>query len=158
MKRHKALIKLSHDHHQGLMLAQLIKLGAPEYKGLPKDSMGKMNYTIKSFNVELKIHFENEENILFPLLKGKSSQTDSLILKLLEDHVYIVRKIVSLKADEQLEDELDLIGKRLERHIRIEERELFQLAQSILNDDELNEIEEKINQSRSGIENKCSTN
>ena len=43
MKRHKALIPLSHDHHLLLLLAQLIKKNAPDYKGLPKDLKEKLS-------------------------------------------------------------------------------------------------------------------
>ena len=63
MKRHTALIPLSQDHHHGLLLAQLIKKNAPEYKGLPKDLIGKMNYTNDIYNTELEHHFEDEEKL-----------------------------------------------------------------------------------------------
>ena len=61
MKRHKALIPLSHDHHHGLLLPQLIKKNAPDYKGLPKDLEGKINYTLETYNSSLKNHFDDEE-------------------------------------------------------------------------------------------------
>ena len=61
MKRHKSLIPLSQDHHNGLMLAQLLKEGAPEYRGLPKDTDGKVNYLNRNLKQELGPHFENED-------------------------------------------------------------------------------------------------
>jgi len=41
IKRDKALHILSHDHHHGLILAQLIKKGSPQYKNLPNTTEGK---------------------------------------------------------------------------------------------------------------------
>ena len=89
MKRHKGLIPLSQDHHHGLMLAQLIKKGAPEYKGLPTDLIGKVNYVKESWEKELKLHFENEENILFPFVKSKDEVIDTLIDDILDEHKHI---------------------------------------------------------------------
>lgn len=71
MKRHKCLVALSHDHHHGLMLAQLIKKGAPEYKDLPKDLYSKIKYTKNSWENELKLHFENEEKNTIPFCERK---------------------------------------------------------------------------------------
>ena len=80
MKRHKALIPLSHDHHHGLLLAQLIKKNAPDYKGLPKDLNGKIKYTIDIYNSSLKQHFDDEEKILFPAVTGKDALLDKFNL------------------------------------------------------------------------------
>ena len=41
MKRHEALAPLSREHHGTLILAQLLKKGAPVYKGLPDTDTGK---------------------------------------------------------------------------------------------------------------------
>ncbi len=74
MKRHPALYPLSHDHHQGLILAQQLKKGAPQYKGMPSTLEEKKNYTISFYNNELKKHFYDEEKILFPLCKRKTHE------------------------------------------------------------------------------------
>lgn len=47
------------------MLAQLLKLNATAYQGLPTDTVGKMSYAKERFEVDLKKHFEDEEKILF---------------------------------------------------------------------------------------------
>ena len=82
MKRHKSLYPLSHDHHQGLILAQLIKKNAPKYKNLPDTIDGKTEYTINFYNVELVKHFRHEEEILFAAAKGKNENIDSLITEI----------------------------------------------------------------------------
>ena len=143
MKRHKSIIALSHDHHHGLMLAQLIKKNAPEYKGLPTDLIGKVNHVKDSWEKELNLHFENEENILFPFVKGKDEEIDKLIEEVLEEHKLIESLVKKLDTHSDIESTLDQLGKALESHIRKEERELFQKIQLSFGE-ELNKLEGKI--------------
>ena len=143
MKRHKSLIPLSQDHHNGLMLAQLIKKGAPEYKDLPKDIDGKISYTLNVWHNELKFHFKNEENVLFPAVSGKSQEIDILINELNNEHSLIELKIIELNDPTDSEKQLDDLGNLLELHIRKEERILFEKIQSILHN-ELTDLEGKI--------------
>lgn len=148
MKRHSALVPLSQDHHKGLLLAQLIKKNAPEYKGLPADLIGKMNYAKEIYTDELEHHFKDEEQIVFPFLTGKNKDVDALISEILNEHVILKEKILSLNENPDLSDELDEIGKILEEHVRKEERILFEKAQVLLNDEELMLIENKFNDTR----------
>lgn len=157
MKRHKALILLSHDHHKGLLLAQLLKKNAPEYKGLPKDPVGKMNYAVEAFKSDLTIHFKDEEQILFPLLTGKSQEINSFINELLDEHKQIANGITDLKESKDLIMQLDEIGVLLEKHIRKEERILFQKAQKILSVNQLGMIEMAIEKSRENFQRMCLT-
>ena len=143
MKRHKSIIALSHDHHHGLMLAQLIKKGAPEYKGLPTDLAGKVNHVKESWEKDLKLHFENEEKILFPFVKGKDKEIDKLIEEILEEHKLIESLVKNLDTHSDIESLLDHLGKTLENHIRKEERELFHKIQMSFGE-ELNKLEGKI--------------
>ncbi|WP_337865523.1 hemerythrin domain-containing protein [Ignavibacterium sp.] len=97
MERHKALIVLSRDHQKGLMLAQLLKEDARPYKGLPTDLPGKMNYAKETFHSDLSKHFEDEEKILFPFVKGKDLNCDKLIDELLDEHHSLSTNILNLK-------------------------------------------------------------
>jgi hemerythrin-like domain-containing protein len=157
MKRHTALILLSHDHHKGLLLAQLLKKNAPAYKGLPSDPDGKMNYAVEAFKSDLTIHFKDEEEILFPLLRSKTSELEELIGELLHEHKIIEDGITSLKQSDELVKQLDEIGMMLEKHIRKEERILFQKAQSVLSEVELINIESGIQKSRENFQRVCLT-
>lgn len=148
MKRHPALIPLSHDHHHGLLLAQLLKRNAPEYHGLPKDLSGKMNFAKEMFYKELEHHFKDEEEFVFPYLRGKDVELDNLISEILGEHTILKEKILSLNDNPNLIDQLDEIGSILSEHIRKEERVLFEKAQTILNDEELKMIENKFDESR----------
>lgn len=149
MKRHSALIPLSQDHHHGLLLAQLLKRNAPEYHGLPKDLPGKLNFAKEMFHKELEHHFRDEEELVFPYLKGKDVELDNLISEILSEHIILKEKILSLNDNPNLIDQLDEIGNILSEHIRKEERVLFEKAQEILNDEELKLIENKFDESRS---------
>lgn len=148
MKRHPSLYTLSHDHHQGLILAQQLKRGAPQYKGMPSSLDGKKEYTISFYKVDLKNHFLDEEEILFPAAKNKNTVIDELIAEVISEHRKMETLIVELEKTDQLENVLDELGHLLEKHIRKEERELFMELENVLSEDELRVISEKINQSR----------
>lgn len=152
MKRHKSIIPLSHDHYHGLMLAQLIKKGAPKYESLPTDLIGKAKHVKVSWEQELKQHFDNEEQILFPFVQGKNDEIDVLIEEVLVEHVKIKLLIDELDSTDNLESTLDNLGVLLEKHIRKEERVLFAKIQDTFNL-ELDELEGKI----IAVKDNCST-
>ncbi len=144
MKRHPALHTLSHDHHQGLILAQQLKKGAPQYKGMPSTLEGKKEYTLSFYKTELAKHFEDEEKILFPFVKSKNEDVDNLIVEIISEHRKMESLIKDLEKTDQLENVLDELGWLLEKHIRKEERELFVEIEKVLSDDELKIIGTKL--------------
>ena len=148
IKRDKALHILSHDHHHGLILAQLIKKGSPQYKNLPNTTEGKKDYSIKFYYDELVKHFEDEEYILFPVVIGKDDEIDNLVEKIITEHKKIKQLVNQLESDEDVENTLNELGNILESHIRKEERDLFMKIQKILNEDELTTLEKQLTGSR----------
>jgi iron-sulfur cluster repair protein YtfE (RIC family) len=148
MKRHPSLYTLSHDHHQGLILAQQLKKGAPQYKGMPSTLDGKKEYTISFYNTELVKHFQDEEEMLFPAVKNKNAVVDKLIAEVISEHRKMEVLIRDLEKTDQLENVLDELGWLLEKHIRKEERELFIEIEKVSTDDELKIVSEEISQSR----------
>lgn len=144
MKRNKALIPLSHDHHLGLLLAQLIQKSTPDYKGLPKDLDGKIKYTIDVYNSLLKKHFEDEEKILFPVIMGKNKLLENLVYEIINEHRLLEKFITELTTTKNQFELLDKIGKILNDHIRKKERDLFPKAQEVLTEIELSEIEKEL--------------
>ena len=147
MKRHKALYSLSHEHHNGLMLAQLVKANSPEYKGLPKTIEDKKHYAVKFFEENLIPHFKKEEDIFFPSARGKSEKIEKLVEELIQQPNKIDSLIEIIKSSAQPEVELDELGKLLESHIRKEERELFQLVQKVFSADELEKLDRDLGSS-----------
>lgn len=150
MKRHPALIPLSHDHHHGLLLAQLIKKNAPEYKGMPNDIEGKVKYVQNAWENELTKHFEHEEKILFPISRGKDEEVDKLIDEIIQEHALIKKIVESLSDKTGIVDKLDKLGRTLENHIRKEERVLFLKIQEVLSDIELKRLEGAIKPVKNG--------
>ncbi len=148
IKRHKALHILSHDHHHGLILAQLIKKGSPQYKSLPNTIDGKKDYSIRFYNDELIKHFEDEEKILFPFVNGKDDEIDNLIEEIIIEHKKMKQLVNQLESGEDVENTLDEFGSILESHIRKEERDLFMKIQEILTEEELTDLEKQLTGSR----------
>jgi len=148
LKRHNALHILSHDHHQGLILAQLIKKDSPHYKKLPHTTEGKKDFTIRFYNYELIKHFEDEEKILFSFVKGKDNDIDKLIEEIITEHKKIRQLINQLEPGEDVENTMDELGHILESHIRKEERNLFGKIQEVLSEDQLAALENQLSESR----------
>ncbi|MDD3558575.1 MAG: hemerythrin domain-containing protein [Melioribacteraceae bacterium] len=143
MKRHNALIPLSHDHHHGLLLSQLLKKDAPKYKGLPDSTQGKIDYLDNAYKTELIPHFKNEEEILFPFVRGKDANLDALIDEVLEQHIRIEQLYAQVKTSGDKILAMNDFALLLDQHIRLEEREVFPLIQELF-DDQLEELNGKI--------------
>ncbi|HEY7750902.1 MAG TPA: hemerythrin domain-containing protein [Ignavibacteriaceae bacterium] len=148
MKRNPALYTLSHDHHQGLILAQQLKKGAPQYKGMPSTLEDKKEYTLSFYKTELVKHFQDEEEILFPAVKNRNDELDKRITEIISEHRKMESLIKDMEKTDQLENVLDELGHLLERHIRKEERELFMEIETVLTADELKIISDKLDDSR----------
>jgi iron-sulfur cluster repair protein YtfE (RIC family) len=148
VKRHPALYILSHDHHQGLILAQQLKKGAPQYKGMPSTLDGKKDYAISFYKTELVKHFEDEEKILFPSIFNRNDETDRLVKEIISEHRKIESLIDDLRRKNDVADLLDELGVLLDNHIRKEERILFPKIEEILSDEELANIRDRLLLSR----------
>lgn len=128
MKRHEALIPLSKEHHDGLILARLLQKDAPAYKGLPTDDEGKAAYAIEVFNKILQQHFATENDIL-EAIKNTNPDIDKLAAEITNEHVQLTSAFLHINQSSNLQDALDALGINLEQHIRKEERVLFPLIQ-----------------------------
>ena len=148
MKRHPALYQLSHDHHQGLILAQQLKKGTPQYKGMPSTLEGKKEYAISFYRTELVKHFEDEEKILFPSVIKRDDEVDKLIEEVISEHRKMESLVKDLMRKSDVTDLLDELGRLLEKHIRKEERKLFPKIEEILSEGELKTIGKKLISSR----------
>ncbi len=121
MKRHPALVPLSHDHHHALVHARrLQEEGTPAARDF-----------LRFFASETTRHFREEEELVFPLLYA--DEPESLRVVLLQ-HQQLRALAKRLRSGEDVAAEL---GALLEAHIRIEERDLFELIQRVVPEDEL---------------------
>ena len=133
---------LSREHHGALILAQLLKNGAPAYKGLPADLNSKADYAIRFYRDKLIKHFDEEEQSVIKKIKGINVDLDKLGSEIVEEHVRLKSSFESIKDSDDLATHLDKLGCALEKHIRKEERQFFPLIQELCGEKLLSEIEQ----------------
>ncbi len=136
IKRHPALVSFSKEHHFGLLLVWKIRQGL-DFSVSP-DRIAR--YILYFFDVDLKSHFRDEETFLFPCLPAG----DSLRVQAESEHARIyglVQEIAAAPGDAIL---LRSFAEMLEKHIRFEERILFNHLQSHLGAEELEEISKRL--------------
>jgi len=130
MPRHSTLIPLSHDHHEGLLIALRLKKGGPAStndKLWPTDLKQQIRSLAFFFERELLPHFNLEEEILFPVAVS-IEELQPLVEKLLVQHQQMrsaIGNISQLRDEDDLKKALTDFGALLESHVRTEERELF---------------------------------
>jgi hemerythrin-like domain-containing protein len=125
VKRHPHLQPLSDDHHTALVLARRMRRAAEE-AGDPAGLAKTWEDARASFARELAPHFRVEEEQLFPPL-ADAGET-ALVARAREDHACLRQLIGSAPTAANAV----AFGKRLHRHVRFEERELFPRAEAIL--------------------------
>jgi iron-sulfur cluster repair protein YtfE (RIC family) len=127
IKRNSALLPLSHDHHQALLVSWKIRTGLR--KAIEPQRIKKFcDFFYKS---HLARHFKLEEEYIFPIL-GAGHE---LIAKALADHHKLSELFTQTQDDVNT---LTRIEKELEEHIRFEERILFDEIQKIATEEQLN--------------------
>lgn len=139
MKRIEALAPLSREHHDSLILAQLLKKGAPAYKDMPADEEGKISYARQQFEREIKTHFEKEE-LMLDKVKDCNEAISRLADEIRNEHKELAALFLSLDSEMNRVERMDELGRVLEDHIRKEERVLFPLLQQHCSADLLQEI------------------
>ncbi|MDP4192289.1 MAG: hemerythrin domain-containing protein [Bacteroidota bacterium] len=147
MKRNKTLIPLSHDHHHGLLLAQMLRKNALEYRTLPNLPDQKAKYAIDFFYSDLIKHFRLEEDILYPFVKGLDRSLDEMFIEIISEHKKIEEYINKLKNNNEIIeiiDIMDTLGKLLESHIRKEEKIVFPKIELVLGEEKLRQLDVEI--------------
>jgi len=136
MKRAPELRDLSEDHHYGLVLALKAKrAGAGEGDLSSADVWTEVE---ARFRAELEPHFQIEESLIAPPLE---TQGESRLAKQLYEEHEALRQFLA-PGSERATDDLRRFGELLEKHIRFEERELFEAAQNSLSPEVLQAVAE----------------
>ena len=144
MLRDPSLIPLSHQHQHGLALTVLIERGLRTDPS--PDNAEKLAAKVTSMaDTELLGHFKVEETVLFPAVR-ESLDSSSIVVELVAQHREMETLIGRVAASSGVErvDLLQQFGKLLSRHIRIEERQLFQEIQAKLPAKELGQLGQEI--------------
>jgi hemerythrin-like domain-containing protein len=123
MRRHPALRDLSSEHHAGLVLVRRARRAAQ--LAAPQAAVAWQEVRHRFYG-ELEAHFTAEEQGLLPALR-EAGET-ALVERTLREHA----ALRALIADRQ--PRLQQFAEMLGAHIRFEERELFETAQRLLDD------------------------
>ena len=139
--RHTSLQPLSRQHHQGLLASLLLE------KGLKKNASLKLmrDFIIQFWEDELRVHFEKEDLLFLPLAYKYPVLIEALT-QLKNEHQeirLIIQKLNNEARAEQLET-IASFANALEKHIRFEERQLFNAIQEALPEDELEEFNSEL--------------
>ena len=133
MLRDPSLIPLSHQHQHALALCVRIERGLRDGNADPKALQEDLDSLFRS---EIEYHFRAEEQVLFPGL-WKVESLQALIDELRVEHVSLRRYGARAAARELTSADLQVFAASLSAHVRKEERQLFEEAQTALPHEEL---------------------
>lgn len=140
MKRHEALQPLSRFHRSVLFLALVAKPNGPAVKGYPTDHEGKVDFALSFYHHKLVPHFTHEETQLYPAVQDQDPQIAQLVQELLAERRQLKALFAEL-AQERPVATLNEIGLLLEKHVRKEERQLFQKIQDVVDEEALRRLQ-----------------
>ncbi|NOX17085.1 MAG: hemerythrin domain-containing protein, partial [Chlorobi bacterium] len=103
----------------------------------------KLQDAKRTYKLELIDHFKHEEEIVFPLARGRSKEMDAMIDDILAQHKKITEAVKTLEEGDLVEN-LDRFGEMLTNHVRQEEREVFPKVEEVLTEEELENLVGKI--------------
>ena len=141
MKRHAALQPLSRDHHVALVAARDLRRATGRDAGAARDRF------LAFWRDHGAHHFRVEEDVLLPAFAAHGNPEEPCVVRMLVDHVRI-RAAARRLADEPepAVEALHELGSALERHVRLEEREVFPLIEAALPVDALEPLADAVMQ------------
>jgi hemerythrin-like domain-containing protein len=146
MWRDPSLHPLSHQHQHGLALSVLID------RGLKADSSEKVadglaDKVAATWEVELQSHFRVEEEVLFPAVEP-FLESKAIVADLIGQHremEELIGRIAAASGAARVEL-LTEFGQLLSRHIRTEERQLFEEIQARLSQEQMASLGQRIDE------------
>lgn len=127
MKRLPGLRPLSRDHHVALVAAQRLRRAGAGEEAAARDAF------LAFWREHGAKHFRVEEDVLLPAFAVHADPDVGCVARMLMDHVRIraVARRLEEGGDPPVET-LQELGTMLERHVRLEEREVFPLIEDAL--------------------------
>ena len=136
MLRDKNLIPLSRQHQHALALCvrleRAIRAGEVDVEAWQAEIE-------QQFELEIGIHFAAEEKELFPAA-ARFPELESLVAELLAEHILLRDYFAEATARSLDSLSLGSFGETLVRHIRKEERQLFEAMQKVMSSRELDAL------------------
>ena len=142
VKRHPALIPLSHDHHAELVQARRLRLASGS--DVPEARAAAAHQYVSAFFTETASHLRVEEEELFPLLVRHAGRSP-LLERVLNEHGEL-RDLASALREEVAAGDVSgetmlKLADLLDAHVRREERELFPVIEQTVPDAELRSLD-----------------
>ncbi|MBS1108548.1 MAG: Hemerythrin cation binding domain protein [Anaeromyxobacteraceae bacterium] len=130
-KRSRELRPLSSEHHRALLIAFQLKkaiAGHAETAGAPRDLDGLVALVRRFEDSVFLVHLQAEEELLGPHLDPKDAR------RLKEEHRQLRELLVEARTARQASRRGPLLAfaELLERHVRWEERELFEQFEELV--------------------------
>ncbi|HXC49657.1 MAG TPA: hemerythrin domain-containing protein [Candidatus Limnocylindrales bacterium] len=135
MQRISQLQSLSHDHHHALVLARRCRVSASAANEQRTHEVWEQVRVV--FARDLEPHFQIEEACLLPALEQAGQQP--LVDRIRVEHAAL-RDLAGIAFASA--GEVERFGILLDAHVRYEEREVFETAQTCLSADALERIAE----------------
>ena len=105
---------------------------------------GKAKLSVfNQIKTELELHTHIEETIFYPALE-KPEETHDITLEAYEEHA-VVKKLLSelsraRTADDEWEAQAKVLQENVEHHVEEEENELFEKAESVLSEEDIEDL------------------
>ena len=137
MKRHPALVALSHDHHEILLVARLLRRRGASVTGGGRLDERRQCQVVRQFEDGLRAHFRVEEGALRVAAGDGEPRTCELLRVASGAHRHLERTLAAVRRGTVTGRELEQLGESLHGYVRQQERELFQELQRVLSETEL---------------------
>jgi quercetin dioxygenase-like cupin family protein/hemerythrin-like domain-containing protein len=132
MKRHPALVPLSHDHHHALVQVRRLRRAAARGASERREAAAAF---LAFFARATRRHFRDEEERLFPLLVDADEPATELLTWALLEHQQLHALANALDCEVAAGDasaaQMHRLARTLDEHIRFEERVLFPLLEQV---------------------------
>jgi hemerythrin-like domain-containing protein len=141
MKRHAALRPLSRDHHVALVAARDLR------RATAGDTAAARDRFLAFWHEHGAHHFRVEEDVLLPAFAAHGDADEACVVRMLVDHVRIRAAAQRLEAQPEPDlAALHELGSALERHVRLEERQVFPLIEAAIPEDAAARLAETVMQ------------
>ena len=132
MRRHENLIPLSREHHQLLVVAQVLRNDVAPYKGMPTNFDQKKVYLLDDKRTLLLNNLNFHRKTFYPDLRKQSDKFEEIVEQLMELEDVIIAHL--MKANSIDEEAIQEIAMTLQTIVRKRERVLYEKVQIELED------------------------
>ena len=104
---------------------------------------------------ELSVHAEIEEMLFYPAASKAATQTKSMVLEALEEHLGAKRILADLEGmeptDERYDAKVSVLIEQVRHHVKEEETELFPKVADGLSQERLNDLGDQLEKAKAAV-------